>query len=299
MITNFDASYTLVKPLKVHPTNKFGMVYLAQENEGGKYVVLKILEKKTASQLAIDRLRSEASFGFQFNGLPSIVEFIETTTLLALVKRYEEGIPLDAFWKKVKPSNQLAELVRITAALLPLFDYLAKQKIVHCDIKPSNILLVDCGGNLSAALIDFGLALRMDDPVAVKLLFPLGYAAPELVLNQRNLVNHQSDLFSVGIMCWRLMVGKLPLTHPNPSIYTNLQLTHPLPDDANLPKGLHPLLAKLSAKYAFRTAPNLLSREDVQACLRQGQQLRYHSLNEFYADLTALKPSRRWWNLRG
>lgn len=291
-------NYSIVHPLKVHLTNKFGMVYLAQEKKTGEYVVLKILEKKDASQVAIDRLKAEARFDFKFEGLPSIIELIDTADSLALVKRYEEGVPLTAFWKNVRGKDRLKQLDAIIAALLPLFDYLEKHGIVHCDIKPSNVLILEKNGSLVASLIDFGLALKLDEFTPRKILFPLGYAAPELVLNQLHLVNHQADLFALGITIWRLFTGKLPLTHPNPSIYTNLQLTHPLPDDTNLPKGLYPLLLKLSNKHVFRTAPNQLAREELEACLLQGQRLRYNSLLEFHTELTALAASKdkRWWN---
>jgi serine/threonine-protein kinase len=166
--------------------------------------------------------------------------------------------------------------------------------VVHCDIKPSNILVKKTEDDFEIALIDFGLAVRTTEPENRKILFPLGFAAPELLLNELDLVDHRTDLFALGISCWNLFTGELPLTHPNPSIYTNLQLTHPLPDHSSLPKGLYPILKKMANKHVFRTAPNLMTAEERKMALKEGLLGRYATLSEVLIDLTNVPLKKNW-----
>jgi hypothetical protein len=119
-------------------------------------------------------------------------------------------------------------------------------------------------------------------------LFPLGFAAPELILNKLEIADHRTDLFALGITLWYLFTERLPLSHPNPSIFTNLQLTHPLPDSDLLPNGLYPILRKMTQKHTFRTAPNLMTADDVMSGLMDGMVQRYQSLEEVIADLQAI-----------
>ncbi|MFN5845526.1 MAG: protein kinase domain-containing protein, partial [Flavobacteriia bacterium] len=147
---------------------------------------------------------------------------------------------------------------------------------------------------LVVSLIDFGLALRTFEPNKRSTLFPLGFAAPELILNRLDLVDQRTDLYALGIVIWRLYDGKLPLTHPNPSVFTNLQLTHPLPESDKLPKGLHNLLQKLSAKHQFKTAPNLMDNQAVLAGLKEGMDQRYSELSVFIEEFRSLPKRQKW-----
>ena len=140
------------------------------------------------------------------------------------------------------------------------------------------------------------MALRTDEENHRQILFALGYAAPELLLNKLEIVDHRTDQFSLGIIIWKLFTDKLPLSHPNPSIFTNLQLTHPLPDDVELPKGYYPILLKMCNKHQFKTAPNHLSREERRVCLLEGINKRYESYDEMlFAFQTISNRKRFYW----
>ena len=144
-------------------------------------------------------------------------------------------------------------------------------------------------------LIDFGLAVKRTKTDVRKTLFPLGYAAPELLLNQLDIVDSRSDLFSLGIMIWRLFTGELPLKHPNPSIYTNIQLTHPLPDHVSLPKGLLEILQKMTYKFQFKLPPNKISAAEVKSSLVIGMNQRYQSFSEVSTDLNQLQQKKSFY----
>ncbi len=288
--------YLLEKRLGAQKNRKFGELFLAVDKQSGEKVVLKVVrlndtESDQGQTLSAQRLRSEAQFSFTSAALPTTILFEESRSSLILVRAYREGIPLDVHWKHVKRRDRLRFLIELFAKLAPVFEQLQNEKIVHCDIKPSNILIQPVGDSFHIHLLDFGLALRtneLEENRARKLLFPLGYAAPELLLNQLDLVDQRTDLFALGIVVWRLYTEQLPLVHPNPSIFTNLQLTHPLPAHSNIPKKLQTILGKMTFKHQFSLPPNRMPASEVHDHLAQAMDQRYFALNEVGADLELL-----------
>ena len=143
-------------------------------------------------------------------------------------------------------------------------------------------------------LIDFGLALNTNSFKNRKLVFPLGFAAPELILNQLHIVDPSTDIYALGILIWRLYVGELPLKHANPSIFTNLQLTHPLPSHTKIRKELFTILSKMCVKYNFKMPPNIMPKEEVLKCLNLAQKERYQGLGQVLEDLEKIRIKKTW-----
>lgn len=288
--------YRIIKELGDQRIRKFGRVFLVENRKSGKKFVLKHTSFSGLDQHIIDRICNEHHFSFDLPGLPHIEESNQTSEESILILDYQEGETLDKFWSKVPACERLTVLKIILRSLCPLFEFLRVQQIVHCDIKPSNILVHGTAETITVSLIDFGLAYDRthNDYSTRKILFPLGYAAPELVLNRLECVDHTTDLFALGVVIWRLFAGKLPLTHPNPSIFTNLQITHPLPEHESISGKLHQVLLKMSHKHSFSTAPNLMSPEDVRIALLEAKKQRYQTLPEVLEVLNALKKERSW-----
>lgn len=295
IMNEISEHYRIIEKLGSQTNRKFGSVFLVENKFSGELGSLKTISKSIQNNKLSALLKEEATFNFEIEGLPHTMDFFETENEIFLIRKYVKGKPLDVFFTDIPNRNKKEVLGEIIKLLIPLFDYLKSEHIVHCDIKPSNILIDEISGEIKVAIIDLGMALRINDTNERSLLFPLGYAAPELIMNRLDLIDHRSDLFSFGIVLWRLFNGKLPLTHPNPSIYTNLQLTHPLPESDNLPKGLDSLLKKMTAKHQFKTVPNLLSFEEVGTGLRNAMDQRYNSLQEFYDDYQNLPLRKKWY----
>jgi serine/threonine protein kinase len=287
--------YRIIQVLGNQAVRKFGTVSLIEDTKTGELKVLKQLVLHEQNQHLAMRLEREASFTFEMNGLPRVTEFLQSERELLLIKSFADGIPLDEYWQSIPKKRRIDALINILKALAPLFQHLKKEQIVHCDIKPSNILIDKKENSISCHLIDFGMAIRRQEDQNLKLLFPLGYAAPELILNRLALIDHTTDLYALGIAIWKLFAGSLPLTHPNPSIFTNLQLTYPLPDHHALPKGLYRILQKMCVKHQFRNAPNRMPVDEVDANLRSAQSLRYADISEVILDLEQLSEKRSWW----
>lgn len=108
-------------------------------------------------------------------------------------------------------SDQVADLgARIATAL----DNLHHQKVVHLDIKPSNIMFRQTG---EAVLIDYGLArhLELPDLMDEEFRLPYGtapYMAPEQILGHRN--DFRSDIFALGALMYFFATGRRPFGDP-------------------------------------------------------------------------------------
>lgn len=186
-----------------------GEVYLALDTSLQRYVALKVIRREAAgegSTSAIASLKQEAVaqarinhpnvvtvyFVGEQNGDPFIaMEYVATGTLAT---RLNLG-PL-----------QFQELIAITRSLMQALQVAEKSGIVHCDIKPSNILLAVDG---TPKLSDFGLA-RIDDAEHERGVFrgTPAYLAPELFSGGARTV--QSDMYSLGVSLYESSYGQLP-----------------------------------------------------------------------------------------
>ena len=120
------------------------------------------------------------------------------------------------------PPEDVADLgARIADAL----EDLHKQRVLHLDLKPSNIMMGESG---EAVLLDFGLSRHLDLPdlPAEELEGPIGtgaYVAPEQVLGTRH--DPRSDLFSLGVLLYFFATGKRPFGEPRTMAQWRKRLT--------------------------------------------------------------------------
>ena len=284
-----------ISPLGNQVKRSFLPVFKAKSKLSGKYHVLKWIETSTPDSKHLFALINESKFSFDANGLPSGVRLLEDEKTILLTRDYLPGVPLDHFWKTVRFKNRFVTIKAICKALQPILYELAQENIVHCDIKPSNMLVSNVNGTLSLQLIDFGLAIDTAQINDRQVLFPLGYAAPELILNRLDLVDERTDIFSVGILIWRLLSGELPLKHSNPSIYTNLQLNHPLPDHSSIPKDWLIFLQKATKKPQFRTAPRYITNDEIKLELEKSKNERFPNFDELVTEMNNLTSHQSWW----
>jgi len=285
--------YALTEELSKGQSKQFGRTFSGVSKVTGDKVLLKFVAKK-GQTIGIERIRNERHFDFVEEGLPKILDYFESENECILVRKFQEGIPLDQYWKTIRKNERSATMIKVLEKLAPLLQVLKSKGIIHCDLKPSNILIAITDNDFNVALIDFGLAVQSAMPEQRKLIFPLGFAAPELLLNELAIVDQRTDLFSLGITCWFLFTGELPLTHPNPSVYTNLQLTHPLPDHSSLPRNWYFVLKKMTHKHIFRTAPNLIANHERLASLCEGIEGRYGNMEEILLDLMKFPVKKNW-----
>jgi len=150
--------------------------------------------------------------------VPRYVAHGDFTRLPYIVMERIEGRSLrDRFDAAPLPIDEVAQLgAKVAIALHDLH----RQRVVHLDVKPSNVMLRRCadGSDGEAVLIDFGLSRHdlLPDLLEEEFELPMGtspYMSPEQVRFVRN--DARSDLFSTGVMLYHLTTGKRPFGAPS------------------------------------------------------------------------------------
>ena len=288
--------YKILEQIDANKKRKFAHIFLTENKISGVKSILKTVQKTENNQVVQDRLRKEAEFSFIVDGLPETLDFFESDSEIFLFKSFQTGITLADYLDQFRPKEKPLKLFEVLKKMEPILEHLHQNKIYHLDIKPGNII-VDSSKEIRVSLIDFGLALNRNETETRKTLFPLGFAAPELLMNQLDLVDERTDYFSMGITCWTCLQGRMPLIDPNPSITTNLQLTYPLPSLDSKYKVFSEVLQKMAAKYQFTVPPNKLNAEELKTALLKGMNRRYSSYTTFIADFEnrLSEQKKRWW----
>jgi serine/threonine protein kinase len=171
--------------------------------------------------------------------------------------------------------RRVAELgVRATEAL----DHAHQEGVVHRDIKPAN-LLVDVRGNLW--ITDFGLALFHSDAgltMTGELLGTLRYMSPEQAMGKRMLVDHRTDIYSLGVTLYEL----LTLTpvfdgHDRQELLNQIANDEPRPPsalDKSIPVELETILLKAIAKQPIERYSSVQEMGDDLRCFLEDKPIK-------------------------
>jgi serine/threonine-protein kinase len=243
---------------KLLATGGVSSVYLAQHVHMLKNVAIKVLDPK-AEKLPefVARFRREAVAGahLQHPNIASATDFgqLEDGSYF-LVQEYVPGVTLNRVIAggPIAPSRAVSIARKLASALGAAHEV----GIVHRDVKPSNVILVE-GSDDIVKLIDFGFAkLRFSDvptlapppeePVVPERLLTaagvvlgtVAYMAPEAALGMAA-VDHRSDLYALGLILYELLTGLHPFDGPDPVRLFLQQRTELPPAMGNRVAGLH------------------------------------------------------------
>ena len=233
-----------------------GAVYLAKDPRINRSVALKVIpiEKEFEDEeLEEARLRffreAESAGRLTHPNIITVYDCGEDKHLAYIAMEYLEG---DALTKYTDPKRLLApgKALELCARTAEALDYAHNQGVIHRDIKPANILYNVRDDTLKIS--DFGVA-RMTDNNRTKTGIVLGtpmYMSPEQ-LNAEDLSGH-SDLFSLGVTLYELLVGEVPFKATNIAVLmTRITTEDPAPLSnrrPGIPPSVDSVLAKALAK---------------------------------------------------
>jgi tetratricopeptide (TPR) repeat protein/predicted Ser/Thr protein kinase len=193
-----------------------GIVYAAARDDASyqKIVALKLMRPDRESREMVRRFRLERQVLASLDH-PNIARMLDAGTAEGgrayLVMEFVEGVPLDQWIaaRELSVEDKLRLFLRVADAVA----YAHRNLVVHCDLKPANILVNSEG---EPKLLDFGIAklLRPEFSAELGITRPFGrmmtpeYASPEQVRGQP--VKVSVDIYALGVLLYRMLTGKAP-----------------------------------------------------------------------------------------
>lgn len=265
---------------------RFALVYRGKAERMGQDVIIKQLHPRLLNNPAeIERFVNEYHPDWNFDFSSRTLDLIRQDNHLYLVREFIPGVELSYFVKeKLFVKIRRSELLK--PFLISLLEPVAKlhnEGIIHGDLKPQNFIIRSSGNALpEVKIIDLGLAIKKNQDLKKEEVLPFSfiYSAPEIMLNAQHLVDERADIFSLGVIIYELLCGQTPWKEDHPAATMNLQLVYPLPEHRKLSEEILQLLNKASAKYAFATVPNRISKTEQEKGLSQAIGQRFFSVSE-------------------
>ncbi len=194
-----------------------GMVYRALDRWMERAVAIKVLSSKAAKEPQMaERLIREQQALSALKGTAA-VELFDVCRgndgELCLVMELLTGMDLDDYLYSIEERRERIELQRVAEIFDPIVDTLEvahNAGILHRDLKPANVFLLEGGG---VRLLDFGMArLKKAAPLtaAGTIMGSPSFMAPEAWKGQSQLVDHRADVYSLGVILFRVLAGDLP-----------------------------------------------------------------------------------------
>lgn len=188
-----------------------GIVYKAVDETLGRDVAVKTLNPDLGNTEVMSRFRAEATILARLNHpqIATIFELFREENDLLMVMEFVRGETLDKLAERLGPiaPDRAAYLID---QILSALEHAHRAGVVHRDVKPANVMVTDEGG---IKIMDFGIARVLgaeQKTVDFRLMGTPAYMSPEQVMGEE--VDGRSDLYSVGVLFYRLISGALPFT---------------------------------------------------------------------------------------
>jgi serine/threonine-protein kinase len=241
-----------------------GKVYLARQIDLARDVVVKVMHEHIAADEKFrERFQRETLLMARFHHPGAVTLYdanLNDPNGPCIVMEYVKGVNLETLLAKNGRMNA-ARVGRIIGELCEVLQAAHDDGIIHRDLKPANIMIVEPDTPRERIkVMDFGLAKLMEAETLRKVTdtnvdFAVGtpgYIAPEQVRGEE--MDHRGDLYSVGVMMYELLTGRLPFIGPNSMDILLAHATEPPPTFAELglkgwvPKEVEQLVYQCLAK---------------------------------------------------
>jgi eukaryotic-like serine/threonine-protein kinase len=266
--------------------SRISSVFRATDLRDGRMVALKVPDAEMETDpFLLERFRRAAEIGEKLghHGVMRVFSEVERTRVY-MVMEWCEGRTLQQLMKAARIPSERA--IRITTAVLEALQYLHDNGVVHRALTPECIMVSD---NDAIKLIDFG---RASDAASRRLTYTnladelgtIDYVSPEQVGGRR--CDGRTDIFSMGVIFYEMITGKLPFTGASPAELMKARLVNP---------PIPPRIAMASI------SPQL--QEVLYRALEKDPRNRYARAHDFAHDLKHLdqvgieeRPELRNWN---
>lgn len=244
-------------------------VYKAYDRVEGRWVAIKILKEEFSNNSDfLRRFRNESKAIAVLNH-PNIVKVYDVSfgdQIQYIVMEFIDGITLKEYIEQ-EGTIRWQEAVHFTTQILMALECAHEKGIIHRDIKPQNIMLLQDG---SIKVADFGIARFLQSETQTmtdKAIGSVHYIAPEQASG--DYITDKADIYSVGVMLYEMLTGKLPFVADNAVSVALMQLQAKpvMPRELNpsIPRGLEQITMRAMEKNPvdrFQSAGEMLDDLD-------------------------------------
>ena len=226
-------------------------VYLAHDILLDRNVAIKMLRDQfVADKALLEQFRREAKSAAKLVHpyITNIYDVVSEGDKEYIVMEYVEGVTLKEYLQKNKLS--LNAVLEIGVRLADALQHAHSRRIIHCDIKPQNILI---DKNLNPKIADFGIAKMVSNQTMVYTSTVMGsvhYLAPEQATGGQ--VTASSDVYSLGVVLFEMLTGKVPFDGKTAVAVAMMHAEKQVPPLSDymdeVPEGLQQILNKALAK---------------------------------------------------
>ena len=245
------------------------VVYKGRDKLLNRYIAIKILRPeftKDATFVENFKRESQAAAGLTHPNIVGVYDVGREGNINYIVMELIEGRSLSSIIAEEAPMDY-RKVIDISKQVASALRTAHKNKIIHRDVKPHNIMITSDG---VVKLADFGIARAINDATLStgnKIIGSVHYFSPEQA--RGNYVDERSDIYSLGIVMYEMLTGKVPFDGDNPVTvalkHINEEITPPSELVTGIPPALERCVMKATNKYQtnrYKTADEMLEELD-------------------------------------
>ncbi|MHA6251343.1 Stk1 family PASTA domain-containing Ser/Thr kinase [Oceanobacillus sp. CAU 1775] len=242
-------------------------VYLARDTILERDVAIKALRSDyvndTEFTTRFDR-EAQAATSLSHPNIVNIFDVGEEGDVLYMVMEYVDGLTLKEYIQRYGPI-EVEEAIDIMKQIVSAIAHAHDNDFVHRDIKPQNILINNFG---QAKVTDFGIAIALSATSLTQTNSILGsvhYLSPEQA--RGGMATKKSDIYSIGIVFFELLTGRLPFSGQSPVSIALKHLQNETPSvrrfNQDIPQSVENVVLKATAKDPFHRYASIYELEDA------------------------------------
>ena len=239
------------------------IVYKGKDRFLNRYVAIKILRPefiKDEKFIENFRKESQAAAGLSHPNIVNVYDVGEEGNIHFIVMELIDGKSLS---QVIEEEGRLdyKEAISITKQVASALSLAHSNQIIHRDVKPHNILITSSG---TAKLADFGIAMAVSkESIAEgkeKIMGSVHYFSPEQARGAY--VDERSDIYSLGIVLYEMLTGKVPIDGDNPISIALMHINDEIPPVSKEVAGIPPQLEKIIEKATDKYQTNRYASAD-------------------------------------
>ena len=245
------------------------VVYKGKDRLLNRYIAIKILRPEfTKDSTFVENFKreSQAAAGLTHPNIVGVYDVGREGNINYIVMELIEGRTLNDIIAEEAPMDY-KRVIDITKQVAAALKVAHKNKIIHRDVKPHNIMITNDG---VVKLADFGIARAVNDATlstGSKIVGSVHYFSPEQA--RGNYVDERSDIYSLGIVMYEMLTGQVPFDGDNPVTvalkHINEEITPPSELVSGIPPALERAVMKATNKYQtnrYNSAEELIEELD-------------------------------------